>query len=264
MAMAMTPALEIHDLTVQYQHRPVLWAIDTEVPQATLCAIIGPNGAGKSTLIKAALGIVPAASGYARFFGQELNSVKPKVAYVPQREEVDWNFPISVFDLVLMGRYGHRRFWQRLTSDDYQQAESALQITGMLEYKKRLIRELSGGQQQRVFIARAIAQEADLYLLDEPFAGIDAATEVKLLDIFKTIQAEGKTIVCVHHDLHTVYDEFDYALVINLRLISAGKVSEALTEDYLRKAYGANLNILSSLIERMRSQEWIRRETSTE
>lgn len=257
-------ALEIHDLTVQYQHRPVVWGVDLTIPEGVLCAIVGPNGAGKSTLLKASLGLIPAASGYAKFFGKDLAQIQPRVAYVPQREEIDWDFPIKVGDVVLMGRYGYLKFWQSVTAHDRALVNLALERVGMSSFYNRLIRELSGGQQQRVFLARALAQEADLYLMDEPFAGIDAATEGTLLQIFDELVKEGKTVICVHHDLHTVYEEFSHTVLLNLRLIGVGKTKEVLTEEALRSAYGGNLTILSALIEKMRDKSWVKRETSSE
>ena len=258
------PAFEIHDLTVQYQHKPVLWGIDLEVPTGSLAAVVGPNGAGKSTLLKAALELIPRASGYAKFFGGSIEQATSRIAYVPQREEVDWDFPITVEDVVMMGCYGDLPFWKFESTKERERVDSALARVEMLDYRKRLIRELSGGQQQRVFLARALAQEADLFLLDEPFSGIDAATETKLLEVFSELKDSGKTVICIHHDLHTVFEEFTYAALLNVRLIQAGTIQEVFQEEHLRKAYGGNLNVLSSLIEKMRAVHWTKRETSRE
>ena len=188
--------IEVHDLTVSYQHKPVLWAIDAEFPEAQVCSIVGPNGAGKSTLMKAILGLLPLSSGYVKIYGKGVQEKRSLIAYVPQREEVDWDFPINVFDVVLMGRYGHLPFYKRVRKLDREIAANALEQVGMQDFAKRQISQLSGGQQQRVFIARALAQQASIYLLDEPFAGVDAATEKAILHLFSELKKDGKTIIC--------------------------------------------------------------------
>jgi manganese/zinc/iron transport system ATP- binding protein len=234
----MTPALEVHQLTVNYDRTPVLWDIELSIPQGCLAAICGPNGAGKSTLIKTALGLITPISGTVAFFGKTLKEVRQRVGYVPQRESVDWDFPITVLDLVLMGRYGRLGLFRRPRSADVDAARHTLERVGMSAYADRQISQLSGGQQQRVFLARALLQEADLYLMDEPFAGIDHTTERVLLEMLNELKDAGKTVVVVHHDLDTVRDRFDWAVLLNMRLVSCGPVEEAFTPDYLDTAYG--------------------------
>lgn len=249
-------ALEVHDLTVSYSHRPVLWDIDFSVPAGKLVAVVGPNGAGKSTLIKSIMGLLPLSSGYVRIFGESLQRRRGIVSYVPQREEVDWDFPINVFDVVMMGRYGRLPFYRRPSDLDYQVAENSLKQVGMEQYSNRQISQLSGGQQQRVFIARALAQEAELYLMDEPFAGVDAATESALSALFCSLRDSGKTIVCVHHDLNTVAEFFDYVLLINVRLVAYGKAGEVLNAENLNATYGGRLGLLADVVEKLKSTEW--------
>ncbi len=256
------PPLEVHDLTVAYDQKPVLWDIDFELPEGSLTAIIGPNGAGKSTLVKAAMGLIPASSGYTLIYGKPLDKQRHRVAYVPQRESVDWNFPISVMDVVLMGRYPHLRLFQRPGRDDRDVALAALKEMGMEPYHKRQISQLSGGQQQRVFLARALAQDASIYLMDEPLAGVDAATEDVIFQKLKELRDGGKTVVVVHHDLQSVPDNFDRAMLLNLRMIACGPVSEIFTDENLQKTYGGRLNILSQMIEESRQQRFVRESES--
>jgi manganese/zinc/iron transport system ATP- binding protein len=239
------PLLEAHNLTVAYKKKPVLWNIDLSVPQGSLCAIIGPNGAGKSTFLKAALGIVKPISGWVRFFGKSYDEVRKRIAYVPQRESVDWDFPASVFDIALMGRYGKLGWFKRPTSHDKQIALDSLKKVGMDAYKNRAIGDLSGGQQQRVFLARALAQDADVYFLDEPFSGVDVSTEKAIVKLLKELGKEGKTVFVVHHDIQTVSEYFDWVIMLNVRLIASGKLKEAFTQKYLAEAYGGRLPILS-------------------
>ena len=189
------PALAVHDLSVAYQQRPALWRIDYEAPRRGLVAIVGPNGAGKSTFIKACLGIVPLLSGEVRFFGEPLARVRRRVGYVPQRSSVDWDFPVSVLEVVAMGRYGHVGIARRLRPQDRDAAMAALDSVGLAELAGRQIGQLSGGQQQRVFLARALAQEADLYFMDEPFAGVDAATEHAVIEVLRHLDAAGRTVI---------------------------------------------------------------------
>lgn len=252
------PPVEVHDLTVAYDQKPVLWDIDFELPEGSLTAIIGPNGAGKSSLIKAVMGIIPASSGYTLIHGKPLSKQRHNVAYVPQRESVDWNFPINVMDVVLMGRYPHLRLFQRPSSNDRKIAEDALDETGMADYRKRQISELSGGQQQRVFLARALAQKAQIYLMDEPLAGVDAATEDIIFNKLKQLRSDNKTVVVVHHDLQSVSENFDHVMLLNLRLIGFGPVETTFTDQNLQKTYGGRLNILSQMIEQSRKQRFIR------
>jgi len=238
------PALEFHDLTVAYHTKPVLWDVDLTVPEERLVAIVGPNGAGKSTLLKAALDLAPLSSGYVRIFGEPYGDVRKRVAYVPQRESVDWDFPASVFDVVLMGRYGKRGWFQRTTDEDRARAEDCLKKVGMWEYRERQISRLSGGQQQRTFLARALAQDADLYLMDEPFAGVDVITERAILELMRELREHGRTVICVHHDLQTVAEYFDWVVLLNMRLVAAGPVREVFIADKLHATYGGRLAIL--------------------
>lgn len=248
----MPPAIEVHDLTVAYHKKPVLWDVDVEIPSGRLVAIIGPNGAGKSTLLKAVLGLVPPASGHVRVFGRELRDQRSLVAYVPQRESVDWDFPISALEVVTMGRYGHLGWLRRPRKADRDAARAALEQVGMAAFADRQISQLSGGQQQRVFIARALVQDAALYLMDEPFAGVDAATEQAIVQLLRDIRAKGRTVVAVHHDLQSVPEYFDYVVMLNLRLVAAGETSTAFTRENLQKTYGGRLTLLDEAAEAVR------------
>jgi manganese/zinc/iron transport system ATP- binding protein len=249
------PPVEVHDLTVSYSRRPVLWDIDFTVPPGQLIGIVGPNGAGKSTLIRAMMGLVPAASGYVRFFGGPLEQSRQRVAYVPQRSSVDWDFPTNALDVVLMGRYGRVGLLRRPRASDVEVAHDALRKVGMHEFARRQISQLSGGQQQRVFLARALAQDADLYLMDEPFVGVDAATESAIVDLLRELRGQGRTVLVVHHDLQTVPEYFDWVMLLNLRLIAFGPLRDVFTDELLQRAYGGRLNVLSEVAELMRRQE---------
>lgn len=240
-------AVEVHNLTISYQSKPVLWSVDFSVPEGVLLGIIGPNGAGKSTLLKSILELTEKASGYVRIFNQELKEVRQRVSYVPQRESVDWNFPTTVYDVVLMGRYGKLGLFKRPTQADKEVATSCLEDVGMLAYKDRQISQLSGGQQQRVFLARALAQQADIYFMDEPFAGVDASTEKTIMNILKKMRDQGKTVFVVHHDLQSVRDYFDWVILLNQRLIACGPVSEFFNEEMLKDTYGGKLTILNQV-----------------
>ncbi len=245
-----TPAaspLEIHDLTVAYHQKPVLWGIDVVVPAGQLVGIVGPNGAGKSTLIKACMGLLPLASGWVTFFGERFEKAATRIGYVPQRESVDWDFPVSVMDVVLMGRYGRLGLLRRPGKADREIARRCLEKVQMLPYANRQISNLSGGQQQRVFLARALAQEADLYFMDEPFAGVDAATEAAIIAVLRELRDQGKTIIVVHHDLPTARQYFDQLLLLNMRLVAFGKTAEVFTSELLQKTYGGRLTILSEV-----------------
>lgn len=250
--------VEVHDLTVSYQKKPVLWDVDFTIPEGKLVAIVGPNGAGKSTLIKAIMGLVEPVSGHVLIYGKPLEQQRKKIAYVPQRETVDWNFPINVMDLVLMGRYAHLKIFQRPTAGDKERAKQALAQVGMLPFADRQISQLSGGQQQRVFLARALAQDADIYFMDEPLAGVDASTESAILDLLGELRTTGKTVVVVHHDLQTVSDYFDWVMLLNLRLVAFGPLETSFTQKNLKKAYGGRLNILSQVLELSRKHGFIR------
>lgn len=250
------PILEIHDLTVSYDQSPVLWNIDLSLPEGKLVGILGPNGAGKSTLIKAIMGLVDPSGGYVRIFDKELDLVRNRISYVPQRESVDWNFPASVLDVVLMGTYGRLGLFKRPGKKEKQLALDCLEKVGMTAFAKRQISELSGGQQQRVFIARALAQEADLYLMDEPFAGVDMATETAIFQLLQEMTQEGKTILVVHHDIHSAMKYFEWIIMLNLHLVASGPKSEVVNEELLRKTYGGKLNLLTKVSDLIRQQEF--------
>ncbi|GAA6181799.1 metal ABC transporter ATP-binding protein [Shimia sp. NS0008-38b] len=238
--LAQSP-LAVRGMTVSYGQKPVVFSVDMTVAEGAMTAIIGPNGAGKSTLLKAALGIVQPLAGQATVFGQPLEAARHRIAYVPQRASVDWDFPTRVIDVVLMGLYRELGLLRRIRGKHLDKARACLERVGMTDFADRQIGQLSGGQQQRVFLARALAQEADLYLLDEPFAGVDAATEKAIIDVLKSLRSEGKTVVAVHHDLTTVRSYFDRVFLINTRKIAEGSVSEAFTPENLNKTYGGRL-----------------------
>jgi manganese/zinc/iron transport system ATP- binding protein len=254
--MEITTAIEVHDLTVTYRHNPVLWAIDFKIPTGSLVAIVGPNGAGKSTLLKAIMNLIPVASGYVKILDKDLNTARSLVAYVPQKEEVDWDFPICVEDVVLMGRSARLPFYKKPTNTDREIAKEALSKLGMLEFSKRQISELSGGQQQRVFLARALVQEAQVYLLDEPFSGIDVTTEEIIVNLLKELTAQGKTIVCVHHDLSTVNQYFDWTIMLNLRLVTAGPTNQVFTQEKIQQTYSGRLRMLDEVAQKLRNEQW--------
>ncbi len=223
-------AIDADELTVNYGKTPVLWGVSLKVPRGKMVGIIGPNGAGKSTLLKAALGLVKPLSGHVHLAG--------KVAYVPQRESVDWDFPITAREVVLMGRYGHLGLFGRLKKEDFLAADEALKAVGMAEFADRQIGQFSGGQQQRLFFARALVQNADTLLLDEPFAGVDLTTEKVLVELLKKQKNQGKTIFVVHHDLPTVEEYFDWLILLNSRLVASGPVSEVFKKEHLASAFG--------------------------
>lgn len=242
------PALEVVQLSVNYDQTPVLSDLCVEVPAGKLVGIVGPNGAGKSTFIKAVLGLVTPLSGKVAFFGQPLKKVRLSVAYVPQRTTVDWDFPIKVRDLVLMGRYGRLGLLRWPREADYAAVDYYLDLVGMSGYAERQISQLSGGQQQRVFVARALVQEADIYFLDEPFAAVDLATETELMRLLRQLKAKGKTIFVVHHDLNTVESYFDWVMMLNMRLVSCGPVSQAFNSESLNATYGKSYALLDQAL----------------
>lgn len=233
--------LAVSGLTVSYHRRPVLWNVDFRAPEGGLVAVIGPNGAGKSTLIKAVLGIVPALAGEVAVYGRPVARQRRLIGYVPQRTSVDWDFPTSSLDVVAMGLYGRIGWCRRVRRRHLEEARAHLDRVGMADFADRQIGQLSGGQQQRVFLARALAQDARLYLMDEPLAGVDAATERAVVDVLRTMRAEGKTVICVHHDLQTAAEYFDHALILNVRVIAAGPMATAFTAESLQQAYGGRL-----------------------
>ena len=250
----MESALEIHDLTVAYHQRPVIYGIDLNVPAGQLVGIMGPNGAGKSTLIKAVMGLIRPVTGWVKLFGEPAEKNLRRVGYVPQRESVDWDFPVNVMDVVLMGRYGRLGWGRRPRAKDRDIAQACLEKIGMLQFANRQIANLSGGQQQRVFLARALAQESDLYLMDEPFAGVDATTEAAIVTLLHELKARGKTILVVHHDLTSAKQYFDMLLLINMRLVAFGPTPQVFTEELLQKTYGGRLTILSQVAEEVKGR----------
>ena len=238
-------AIEVTDLTVAYQEKPVLWDVDFEVPRGVLLAIVGPNGAGKSTMIKAILGLIRPVAGQILVSGALYRPGSRLIGYVPQRGSVDWDFPTTVLDVVMMGRYGHLGWFKRPGESERQLAVECLRKVGMADFLNRQISQLSGGQQQRVFIARAFIQDAPIYLMDEPFAGVDAATEKSIIGLLLELQSQGKTVVCVHHDLQTLKEYFDWVMLLNVRRVALGKVQDVLTSEHLRRAYGGRAAFLT-------------------
>lgn len=238
-------AIEVADLTVAYRDKPVLWDIDVNVPSGVLMAIVGPNGAGKTTLIKAILGLVTTAAGHISIYGQPYTKQRGLVGYVPQRGSVDWDFPTSVLDVVMMGCYGTLGWMRRPGRKEREGALEALEKVGMSDYVGRQISQLSGGQQQRVFLARALVQDARVYFMDEPFQGVDATTERAIVALLQDLRAGGKTVVVVHHDLQTVTDYFDWVTLLNVRCIASGPVDEVFNEQNLRLTYGGRVAFLS-------------------
>jgi manganese/zinc/iron transport system ATP- binding protein len=237
----MKKAIEINDLTVAYREKPVLWDVDLDVPAGVLMAIVGPNGAGKTTLIKAVLGLLKPAAGQILIYGGPYAEQRRLVAYVPQRGSVDWDFPTSVLDVVMMGRYGALGWIRRAGRREREAALEALAKVDMVELADRQISQLSGGQQQRVFLARALVQDARVYLMDEPFQGVDAKTERAIVAVLQALREAGSTVVVVHHALQTVAEYFDWVMLLNVRKVAAGPVSEVFTEENLRLTYGGRV-----------------------
>jgi manganese/zinc/iron transport system ATP- binding protein len=259
--LTIQPALEIHDLTVAFDRKPVLWNIDLSIPQGKLVGIIGPNGAGKSTLIKSVMGLLPLSSGYVKLFDQNINAVRSRISYVPQRESVDWDFPASVLDVVMMGRYGKLGLFKRPRKADRDVAMDCLKKMGMDTFINRQISQLSGGQQQRTFLARALAQQADIYFMDEPFAGVDAATEKAIIQLLRDMTEAHKTVIVVHHDLQSVPEYFDWVVMLNTRLVAYGPTDTTFTQENLHQAYGGKLTLLSDVGELIRRERFPNRET---
>ena len=241
-----TLALHIEDLTVSYQSRPVLWDIDLNVPPGVLAAIVGPNGAGKSTLIKTALGLIKPAAGHVYIHGKPYSQQRRRVGYVPQRNSVDWDFPTTALDVVTMGLYGKIGWFKRPKTSDLSQALKALEQVGMDAFAQRQISQLSGGQQQRVFLARALVQDAEVYFMDEPMAGVDATTEMAIINILKVLRSQGKTVIVVHHDLQTVASYFDWMVLLNVRVIAQGHIKDVYTPEHLRSTYGSQMALLQN------------------
>lgn len=233
-------AISVEDLTIAYDVKPVLWDVDVSFETGKLTAIVGPNGAGKSTLIKAIMGLIKPISGKIEF-DKSMKDAKKQIAYVPQSGSVDWDFPATVEDIVLMGRYGHIGWIRRLKAADKEIARDMLEKVGMSRYADRQIAQLSGGQQQRVFLARALTQQAEIYILDEPLKGVDVQTEAILVSLLKDLAKDGKTVIVVHHDLTSVKDYFDNLVLVNVRVIASGSVDEVFTHEYLEETYGSKV-----------------------
>ncbi|QEG01397.1 High-affinity zinc uptake system ATP-binding protein ZnuC [Stieleria maiorica] len=247
--------LSVYDLTVAYHRKPVIWDVGFDLPAGQLIGIVGPNGAGKSTLLKAVMDLIPRASGRVRIFGDTYRDNRHRVGYVPQRESVDWQFPVSALDVVAMGLYDKIGWCRPVRKKHREQAREALARVGIGDLADRQISQLSGGQQQRTFLARALVQDADLYLMDEPFAAVDAATERAIVEILRDLKARGKTAAVIHHDLQTVPEYFDYVVLLNMRVVAHGPVEDTFTQDNLQKTYGGRLTLLDEVTEAMRRRE---------
>ena len=243
-----TAPLSIHDLTVAYHRKPVIWDVDLEIPEGGLVGVVGPNGAGKSTLLKACLDLIPRTSGEVMVYGKPYRDQRKLVSYVPQRESVDWDFPVSVLDVVAMGTYGDLGWFRPVNRRVRQRAMEALEQVHLEDLAERQISQLSGGQQQRTFLARALVQDARLYLMDEPFAAVDASTEQAIVQIMQTLREQGKTCLVVHHDLSTVPQYFDHLILLNMRVVASGSTATVFTEENLRRTYGGQLTVLSEAV----------------
>jgi manganese/zinc/iron transport system ATP- binding protein len=231
-------ALNCKDIVIMRQKKVVIKSLSCVVPQGIMAAIVGPNGAGKSTLLHAIVGLHTDYQGTIQIYGQPFTHIRPLIAYVPQRALVDWNFPTTVFEVVMMGRYVHKSPWSRINKYDYDCVFRALEKVDLLGYKDQSIGDLSGGQQQRVFIARALAQEATFYILDEPFAGVDIKTEQIIINLLKEECRSGKTALLVHHDISTLHAYFDWALFLNMYVIDSGFINSFNIQNIINKTYG--------------------------
>lgn len=247
--------LSVNDLTVAYHRKPVIWDVGFDVPAGSLVGIVGPNGAGKSTLLKAVMDLIPRASGRIRVFGASYRRQRHRVGYVPQRESVDWDFPVDALDVVTMGLYSRIGWCLPVRKKHRLAAMEALRRVGIADLAHRQISQLSGGQQQRTFLARALVQDADLYLMDEPFAAVDAATERAVVEILREMKQGGKTVIVIHHDLQTVPEYFDYVVLLNMRIVAHGPVQDVFTSENLHKTYGGRLTLLDEVSEAMRRRE---------
>ncbi len=253
--MSCFEALLIENLTVHYALNLALFDVSLSVPTQKIVGIVGPNGAGKSTLIKAILGITPKIHGKVLVLGKPLNETLPQIAYIPQRQTIDWNFPISVKEVVLMGGFARYKWLKRPSSVEKNQAKELIKKFGLEPFENRQISELSGGQQQRLFLARAFMQEAQIYFFDEPFVGVDLSTEKMLVETFKELKKEGKTIFIVHHDLTTLKEYFDWLILLNKRLVFCGDIQEALKTEHLKAAYGSQSAYFDEILERSFKQQ---------
>jgi manganese/zinc/iron transport system ATP- binding protein len=247
--------LSVYDLTVAYHRKPVIWDVSFDIPPGRLVGVVGPNGAGKSTLLKAIMDLIPRASGRIRLFGESYRRSRNRVGYVPQRESVDWDFPVDALDVVTMGLYGKIGWCLPVRRKHRELALEALSRVGIADLARRQISQLSGGQQQRTFLARALVQDADLYLMDEPFAAVDAATERAIVDLLREMKQRGKTVLVIHHDLQTVPEYFDHVILLNMRVVAHGPVGEVFTPENLQKTYGGRLTLLDEVSEAMRRRE---------
>ncbi len=247
--------LSVYDLTVAYHRKPVLWDVGFDIPAGALVGIVGPNGSGKTTLLKAVMELIPRASGRISVFGKPYHENRHRVGYMPQRETVDWDFPVDALDVVTMGLYRQVGWCLPVRKKHRRAALEALGRVGIEELAHRQISQLSGGQQQRTFLARALVQDADLYLMDEPFAAVDAATERAIIDILRDMKRNGKTAVVIHHDLQTVPEYFDYVVLLNMRVVAHGAVDQVFTRENLQKTYGGRLTLLDEVTEEMRRRE---------
>lgn len=253
-------SLEVHDLTVSYDNQPVLWNVNCAVPAGKLTGIIGPNGAGKSTLLKSLMELIPVSAGHVKIFESSIANHRNRIAYIPQKDDVDWDFPATVQDVVEMGRYGKKSLFKRLNKEDKEIVVDCLSRVEMTDFANRHISELSGGQKQRVFIARALAQEADIYFMDEPFAGVDAASEQQIVSILLEMKNAGKSIFVVHHDLQSAADYFDWTILINTQLIACGPTEEVFNAENLKKTYGGKSTLLSKIAQRLKEKQFPIRE----
>ena len=230
--------IHVEDLTVAYHEKPVLWDVDLHIPKAKMTAIVGPNGAGKSTLLKSILGVIHKSSGFVEILGHHIDKVRDKIAYVPQSGSVDWDFPTTVLDVVMMGTYAKLGLFKRPGDREREDALKVLKLVGMEDFLDRQISELSGGQQQRVFLARALIQDAELYFLDEPLKGVDLKSERMIMSILMDLRDQGKNVVVVHHDLKTVPVYFDDVVLLNMRVFEEGPVEEVFTDENISRTYG--------------------------
>lgn len=237
-------ALEINSLWAAYEKSPVIYDIDLKIPQGKIVGVIGPNGAGKSTLIKAILGLIPKSYGVIKIFGQPIKKSLKRIGYVPQRESIDWDFPVTVFDVVMMGRYNKLGIFKRPKKEDHEAVMHCLERVGMQEFYDRQISNLSGGQQQRIFLARALAQNADLYFMDEPFSAVDARTEQAIISVLHELRSAGKTLIIIHHDLSTAKKYFDYIVLINRQIVASGPTDTTFTLPNLERTYEGHLHVL--------------------
>jgi len=253
--MTSTLPLRIEDLTVAYHRKPVIWDVAFDVKPGSLVGVVGPNGAGKSTLLKACMDLIPVASGRVSIFGEPYKVNRHRVGYVPQRESVDWDFPVSALDVVTMGLYREIGWFRPVRKKHKQAARDAMEQVGLADLEGRQISQLSGGQQQRTFLARALVQDADLYFMDEPFAAVDAATEKAIVQILRGMKQQGKTAIVIHHDLQTVPEYFDHVVLLNMRVVANGPTEEVFTTENLQKTYGGRLTLLDQVTEAMRRRD---------